>query len=234
MTRLRYDEAPYDATSYGLGLPRRVTGLEVEGTSEGSVSLSWDPAGSADEYAVLRSRSPDSGYTEVAVLANTAYTDDALVAGRTYHYKVLGRNITGDGPLSAEVTATTDLAPPQLTFDTSQKREITVTVDLADDNDEGEVRLERDGSEIATLTDLDTLEYSDADSILDGEAYDYVAIRDTGDATARTDPETAIAYIPPVEDLDLDGTEPQTLVAQWTDILNNGRYRVQIRDDTKE
>ena len=41
---------------------------------------------------------------------------------------------------------------------------------------------------------------------------------------------TFTTEVPDVESLDLDGSEPDQITAQWNDILNNGEYRLEVRE----
>lgn len=241
MTGYQYggpDGATYggpDGSAYGTPLPRQVDNLSVDTTRFDEIDLSWDAGGSADEYAILRSEvsgTDTSGYTEIGTATTTEFTDTGLTNGRSYYYRIVGRNEVGDGPLSAEASGTTALPAPTIdSLDNSSERQITVEWTLEDDNDDGDLEIFRDGALIATISELSTTSYTDSDSILDGEQYEYYLERDTGDASADSDAETVVSYLPDGEGLDIDASQSGELTPQWDAVLNNGQYRVQLRDD---
>lgn len=233
--------ATYGESSGGLyatPLPRPVTGLTVDNVTEDSVSLSWDLAGSADKYVIYRSRSSGvstSDYTEVGTTTNLSYSDTNLTNGRTYYYRVAARNNTGEGDLSSEVTDTTNLSGPTITnTDTSNLREIIVEWSLNDNNGEGDVEIYRNSSSLTVITDLTTTAHSDTNSILDGEQYEYYLERDTGDATATSSTVTVVSYLPDVTGLQLDSSTHGEIGSSWDDVLNNGEYRVELRNDDED
>ncbi|ELZ12507.1 hypothetical protein C478_10536, partial [Natrinema thermotolerans DSM 11552] len=43
-------------------------------------------------------------------------------------------------------------------------------------------------------------------------------------------PVTFTTDLPDAEGLDLDGSEPDEITAQWTQVLNNGEYRLEVRE----
>ncbi len=94
--------------------PAQPTGLTAT-ASGGQVLLSWAaPSGQVTGYKVLR-RTPAgaAGATPIGTVMGSppaaSYTDTAVFSGGTYFYKVIATNGGGDGPASAEASAT--LAP---------------------------------------------------------------------------------------------------------------------------
>jgi hypothetical protein len=91
--------------------PTAPTGLQAVG-GRASVSLSWSPA--TDDHAVTgyqvwRSRSATTGFTRVATVAGTAYTDGSVARRTTYYYRVRAVDAAGNlsvyaGPVSVRTT----------------------------------------------------------------------------------------------------------------------------------
>ncbi len=73
--------------------------------SSGQVSLTWLAVPTATAYNVKRATT-SGAETNIASTASTSYIDTSVVGGITYYYKVSGTNYSGEGSLSAEVTAT--------------------------------------------------------------------------------------------------------------------------------
>ncbi|MFC9396841.1 PHB depolymerase family esterase [Streptomyces sp. NPDC057027] len=77
-------------------------GLTVGGTTDSTVSLSWNPVDGASSYTVYR------GGTKVGTATSTAYTDTGLATGTAYAYAVSAVDAAGAvGTPSSPVTATT-------------------------------------------------------------------------------------------------------------------------------
>ncbi len=73
---------------------------------KGQVSLVWDGVELAASYAVLRSTTSGSGYSQIASgLALPSCIDTAVTAGVTYYYVVTASNAGGTGPASAQASA---------------------------------------------------------------------------------------------------------------------------------
>ncbi|MFJ9824830.1 PHB depolymerase family esterase [Streptomyces sp. NPDC101160] len=86
----------------GTGSLPAPTGLTVSGTTDTTVSLTWNAVDGASSYAVHRDG------TKVATTTSTAATDTGLATGTAYGYTVAAVDATGTaGAVSAAVTATT-------------------------------------------------------------------------------------------------------------------------------
>ncbi|MCB1129734.1 MAG: autotransporter-associated beta strand repeat-containing protein [Verrucomicrobiae bacterium] len=108
-----------EATATTLAVPEdppaAPAGLEAVVASTSQINLSWSASEWADTYTVKRSTT--SGGAPVAVfagLATTTFSDTGLTEGVTYYYVVSATNTFGEGPNSAEVSAT-PATPPTLT-----------------------------------------------------------------------------------------------------------------------
>ena len=78
---------------------------------DASVRILWSPVGRSDSYTIHWSLSAGvipgaAGVKAIAGLKDLAYSHTGLVNGETYHYVVVAVNLSGEGPASAEVSAT--------------------------------------------------------------------------------------------------------------------------------
>jgi fibronectin type 3 domain-containing protein len=93
-----------------LSLPGAPSAL-MAGAASGQVSLSWAPPSSTGRspirgYNVYMSTAPAVQGTRIATVASTGYTATGLLNGTTYFFEVTAVNSTGEGPVSAQVSAT--------------------------------------------------------------------------------------------------------------------------------
>ena len=93
-----------------LSLPGAPSALMAGAASE-QVSLSWAPpsftGGSPVRgYNVYMSTAPAVQGTKIATVASTGYTATGLLNGTTCFFEVTAVNSTGEGPVSAQVSAT--------------------------------------------------------------------------------------------------------------------------------
>lgn len=89
-------------------------------TNFGQVSLTWSAvAGTSVTYNVKRSPSDGGPYTIIVNTSATNYTDTTVLDGTTYYYVVSAVGAGGEGPDSAQISATPPLAPvpdPQIGY----------------------------------------------------------------------------------------------------------------------
>ncbi|MCC5843274.1 MAG: immunoglobulin domain-containing protein [Verrucomicrobia bacterium] len=99
----------------GPDAPTHLTATAVSGSR---IDLSWsdasDPADPADEFLVERSADGLSGWSLLATVPGTTYSDTGLSGGSTWHYRVIARRAGSDSAPSGVVSATTP-APPVIT-----------------------------------------------------------------------------------------------------------------------
>jgi fibronectin type 3 domain-containing protein len=88
-----------------LALPAAPTGVSAT-AGTGSVTVSWSSVTGATGYRIRRSTVNGGPYTTVAAVSGTAWLNTGLSAGTTYYYVVAAFNTSGDGPNSAQVSAT--------------------------------------------------------------------------------------------------------------------------------
>ena len=111
------DSTPVSATPQPVPPPPAPTGLTATG-ADARVNLSWNAVGSATSYTVKRSLVSGTGHTVLAAdLTTTSYSDTAVVNGTTYYYVVSASNGSGEGPDSAQASATPSAAPAWSTQD---------------------------------------------------------------------------------------------------------------------
>jgi tetratricopeptide (TPR) repeat protein len=78
--------------------PPQVTGLRAKGYAD-RVELTWNVLKNVPDlkgYRVQRSETPLSGFTELAMVEVAAYTDKTAAAGRTYYYRIVSEDQTGN------------------------------------------------------------------------------------------------------------------------------------------
>ena len=213
--------------------------VSVAATRAAEIDLTWTNTDTYDEVRIYRDTEPDieaGPGTLAATVAGSSesYTDTGLVNGREYFYQVAGV-VNSQVATSDEISGTTVLpaAGPD-TLVTSVEREVTIEWSLEDNNPDGDLTIRRDGSAIETVSDLGATEYTDT-GLLDGEEYEYDLVRDTGDATATSDPETGVTHLPDAEGLSLSPGGSGDLDVEWNAVLNNGEYRLEWRlsDETE-
>ncbi|HEU5396942.1 MAG TPA: hypothetical protein VFV81_07235, partial [Verrucomicrobiae bacterium] len=94
------------------GLPIMPSGL-VATWSNAQVNLAWESASNAAAYYVKRALLPGGPYTNLtAAMAQTNYTDSAVMNGVPYYYKVSATNAAGESVNSGLVEAYPSAAAP--------------------------------------------------------------------------------------------------------------------------
>jgi poly(3-hydroxybutyrate) depolymerase/chitodextrinase len=102
-------KAMMDKIASGVPALDPPTGLKVTGSSDTSISLSWDGLSGAAGYNVYRSGMK----TNTSMVAGTTYTDSDLSPGTEYRYIVKAANSSGaEGKASAEALGKTSGDPP--------------------------------------------------------------------------------------------------------------------------
>lgn len=98
--------------------PGSVTGLTVAMTSSSSVSLLWNPVEEATGYLIYRSTSLTEEFKLVGKTDSLTYTDENLVSGRGYLYKVNAYILdeTHSGPFSQTIDVSTNPAKAILKY----------------------------------------------------------------------------------------------------------------------
>jgi hypothetical protein len=91
------------------GAPAAVPGAPgnpTVATGDGQVSLAWSPGSGATSYVIQRSLTSGSGYSLIASVSGTTYTDTTVTDGATYYYQVSASNLDGASAYTVPVSAT--------------------------------------------------------------------------------------------------------------------------------
>lgn len=232
------------SVSIDVDVARQPTGVSL--TVQGDqIELEWDGM-DVDRWYVYRSETSESDlskYQQIASLSpeTTSYTDTGIVEGKQYHYRITSAHIADDGTgtesePSIEVAGTTTLSAPSVSA-VGAFRECDVGWEYNDDNPEGEMRIERGSTTVHTdnrdtsATD-ETGSYTDT-GLLDGEQYEYTAIRETPDATAESNISASVLTdLPAVEDLAVVDVDGRYVTIEAVDPSNNADgYRLLLQVD---
>lgn len=88
------------------------TGLAGTALSSSAIEISWNSVAGADEYKVFRSLSMSGTYEEIAIAAQTDFTDTGLDANTTYYYKLSAKGPSGESEQTDPVSVTTKMPVP--------------------------------------------------------------------------------------------------------------------------
>jgi fibronectin type 3 domain-containing protein len=97
--------AEVQALSSTDDLPGPVTNLTATPADQ-KVTLSWNAAGAATAYRIRRGTASGGPYSTIATVTSTLWANTGLTNDTTYYYVVAGTNAVGNGPNSAEASAT--------------------------------------------------------------------------------------------------------------------------------
>lgn len=242
--------ASNEATATTNDVPPAPTNVSATAFNEIQIDLSWDPSDDAESYNIYRAQSTGtalSDYTLIDSTTNTSYSDDdlgnGLVNGRAYYYRVTAENQIGESDPSSEVTATTDLPASTLeSLDGTAVDEVTAVWTLNDDNPDGTIAIRRrpggdttSGTQVESRTSLDdSVDFVDTTDLLDGDEYEYVLVRDTGDASTQATWTAVITVLPSVTDFSADSVSGRYVTLSWTETSDNSDgyrlYRLQSPD----
>lgn len=89
----------------GVTIPSIPIGVTAT-AGNAQVVLGWTASAGATSYNVLRSTTSGSGYTQLANINTTAYTDGTVSNGPTYYYVIEAVNSAGTSANSSQVSAT--------------------------------------------------------------------------------------------------------------------------------
>jgi chitodextrinase len=121
-------KAMVDKIASGVVVFDSPTGLNVTGSSDASISLSWDQVSGAAGYNVYRSGIK----ANTSIVTATAYTDSGLSSGTAYRYVVKAANSSGaEGKASAEALGKTSGDPPQVPAPTNLRVDAVTDTSVA-------------------------------------------------------------------------------------------------------
>jgi fibronectin type 3 domain-containing protein len=160
--------------------PPAPTGLTAT-AGNAQVALSWNAAAGASSYTVKRATVSGGPYANLASgLTQTAYTDTNVVNGTTYYYVVSASNVAGEGPNSAQASATPNAgqsppaAPTNLTATAGNAQVGLAWTAAAGATSYNVKRSTTSGGPYTTVaTGLTATGYSDG-SLINGTTYYYV------------------------------------------------------------
>jgi len=95
-------------TSGGGGTTNTPPGTpsNVKAAVDGScIKITWNAVSGATAYTIYKSTSSSSGFSNLAYVKTTSYSDCSVTAGTTYYYKVKAWNDYSDGSWSSVVSA---------------------------------------------------------------------------------------------------------------------------------
>jgi fibronectin type 3 domain-containing protein len=205
-----------EASATPASAPGQVQGLTaVAGVN--SVGLSWTATSGTTGYLVLRGTT--SGiYTVTNSAASNTNFDATAAGGTTFYYVVQATNAGGVGPVSAEVSATPDIAPP------SPPGSLTATPASGHVTLNWSVGLGATGYNVkrSVASGLETVidtaagtSYLDA-TVVNGNIY-YYTVSSTNSAGESADSVEATAAMPPAAPTGLTATPGANQVSlNWT------------------
>lgn len=165
-------------------VPPSPTGLTANYSSN-QVVLQWNAVTGATYYNVLRSTNSGSGFTTIASLAPTNYTDTGLVNGTIYYYVVDAVNSNGASANSSQISATGPPLPPTGLNATPGYEQVALSWTAAGGGSSYDVlRSTNSGAETIVGTTT-TLNYTDT-GLANGTTYYYEvsAVNNSGSANS--------------------------------------------------
>jgi fibronectin type 3 domain-containing protein len=161
------------------------TNIAVSKDDTVQINITWDAAADADTYYIYRSILPDSGYSEIANVYDTSYSDTTAVVGTIYYYKLYSWNSVSG--LSAESTYYDGYraidAPTGVDASNGLNDGITITWNSVENADSYSVFRLSSGSYIEIAADIVTTSYTDT-SVERGVYYYYRVKTVIGDVTS--------------------------------------------------
>ena len=192
-------------------------------TNFGQVTLTWSAVNSATNYYLKRSTNSGGIYSTIFSGSSTNYNDTNVVNGTTYYYVVSAINSSGEGPNSAEVSAT-PLPPPAPTFVTVIANYGVVSLTWSTVPGANSYNLRRSPSTngpFTLITSTSSTSYNDT-TVINGSTYYYIvsAVNPGGEGSNS-------AYIiaqppfPPVPDPQIGYVDfPSTATPEYTSVFH--------------
>jgi hypothetical protein len=208
-------------------LPAAPTILTVT-TNFGEVTLTWTTIASATNYNVKRSLTSGGPYNIISTTSFTSFTDTNVVNGTNYYYVVSAVNGGGEGPNSAEVSAT-PLPPPAptiVTVNASYWSPMYGAVSLTWSTIQGAIdynvkRSTSTNGPFTIIISTPSTSYTDTNA-LDGSTYYYVvsAVNPGGEG-ANSAEDSATPPYPPVTDPQIGYVDfPATTYPIYTSVFH--------------
>jgi hypothetical protein len=87
-----------------MALESSLSGKVPTGSSH-YVALAWNASSGATSYKLYRTTTSGSGYTQIATVSATNYSDASVTSGTTYYYILKASNSAGDSAATSEISA---------------------------------------------------------------------------------------------------------------------------------
>lgn len=170
----------FDRMDFSVVVPA-VTPTNLTAAAYGSakVNLNWNASSNATSYKLERSESANGTFNVIAQnLTQTTFEDETVAPATTYYYRVKGVNILGDGPASANITATTAAftIPTKVAGVTAVGGNAFVSIDWTTQIDVTEYLVKRaatTGGPYTTIATVTTTPYND-ETVANNNTYYYV------------------------------------------------------------
>jgi hypothetical protein len=182
--------------------PAPPTGLAAA-VNCGQVTLTWTASSGATNYNIYRAATNGGPYATITNTASTSYTDTSVLNGTSYYYVVSAVGAGGEGPYSAQATAT-PVPPPAPTIMTAVANYGLVALTWSTVACPGVTyivkRSTSSGGPYTILANTGSTSYSDT-NVLNGTTYDYVVSAvTTGGEGPNSAQVSATPPLPPVRD----------------------------------
>ena len=210
--------------------------LESITTEGGTVTLKWGAVGGAAKYRVYRKTS-GSGWSHIADVAGTSYTDKTVAFGTAYTYTVRclssdGKNLISSYDTNGKtITASRPLATPTLISATSSKGTVTLKWGAVSGASKYRVYRKTSGTGWKHIADVSGTSYTDK-SVSYGTRYTYtvrclssdgktlISSYDTTGKTARAGWPVATPVLSSVT------SSKGTVTLKWGAVSGAAKYRV--------
>ncbi len=191
-------------------------------TNFGQVTLTWSTVNSATNYYLKRSTNSGGAYSTIFSGSSTNYNDTNIVNGTTYYYVVSAINSSGEGPNSAEVSAT-PLAPPAPTFVTviANYGVVSLTWSTVPGANSYNLRRSTTNGSYTLITSTGGTSYNDT-TVINGSIYYYVvsAVNPGGEGSNSAYVIVQPPY-PPVPDPQIGYVDfPSTATPEYTSVFH--------------
>jgi len=157
--------------TYKLSQPE----LELSGTADGSVKLTWDKVSGARSYDLYRSKN-GSDWSLIKNVSGTSYTNASVTAGTSYTYRIqaIAAKDAANSAMSETDTITAPLAAPTIRVKTtSESGKPVISWEAVEDARQYEVfRASKKGGTFKALGKTAKLRFTD-DTAVGGKTYYY-------------------------------------------------------------
>ena len=242
--RARYaedDSLPSNVVSIRTaGPPAAITDLRATSLSQFQIRLDWTDVDGDTGYRVQRSLNGVDGWTELIITANSAISfldESGLVAGTTYHYRVLGKNSAGDALPSNPASATTAAPDAPIALSGEARANNQVYLQWLDVNFDSGYKIERSPNGSTGWTQILTNGPNDWDAVDStvsiGNTYFYRVRAKGGTVDGPYSAVASVRYDRPdqPQGLVIWDVGANYVVLHWTDVNGDFGYRIERSPD---